>query len=66
MSKTDNQPDFIAYVVKEKENRPKPVWVRIGAAWLHKDGKGVDIQLDAPPHDGRMTLREPFDPHATS
>lgn len=35
----------------------KAQWVEIGAAWLHKDGKGFDIVLDALPCDGRVVLR---------
>ena len=33
------------------------IWTPIGAAWPNKDGKGFNIQLDAVPLDGRVTLR---------
>jgi hypothetical protein len=56
MSKEANRPDYRAYLVKgEKE---KAFWQPIGAAWAHTDGKGITINLDALPLDGRITLRE--------
>ena len=35
----------------------KAHWVRIGAAWPHKDGKGMSLQLDLLPRDGRIAMR---------
>jgi len=32
-------------------------WNRIGAAWAHADGKGFNLQIEAVPLDGRITLR---------
>ena len=40
-----------------KNGDAKATWTEIGAAWQHKDGKGFNIQLDAVPLDGRITLR---------
>lgn len=38
----------------------KPVWQEIGAAWKHKDGKGLNLQFNALPlPDGEIVLREP-------
>jgi hypothetical protein len=35
-------------------------WTRIGAAWEHKDGKGLTVQLDlVPVNAGRIVLRTP-------
>lgn len=31
-------------------------WTRIGAAWAHKGGQGFNVQLDAFPLDGRLTV----------
>ena len=65
MSTTDTQtttsktPTHIAYQVRE--GNEKGFWTRIGAAWAHKDGKGLSIQLDCIPLDGRITLRIPSD-----
>ncbi|MDQ2947756.1 MAG: hypothetical protein M3Y27_17780 [Acidobacteriota bacterium] len=30
---------------------------RIGVAWLHRDGNGFDVVLDAIPVNGRVVLR---------
>jgi hypothetical protein len=54
-------PDYIAYHVREGE-RGKRFWTPLGAAFLHKDGDGINIQLDALPvagFDGRLVLRAP-------
>lgn len=49
-------PSHIAYQVRDREGR-KAFWTRIGSAWAHQDGSGFNIQLDAVPLDGRITLR---------
>jgi hypothetical protein len=49
-------PTHVAYQVRDREGH-KGIWTRIGAAWPQKDGKGFNIQLDAIPLDGRVTLR---------
>ena len=51
------QPDFKAYHV---QNTPdgKAIWNPVGAAWTHRDGKGMQLQLNTMPVDGRVTLRE--------
>ena len=52
------QPTHIAYAVRDREQQ-KAIFTRIGAAWPTKDGKGFNIQLDALPTDGRLTLLVP-------
>lgn len=49
-------PTHIAYQVRDREGK-KAVWTRIGAAWQHADSKGFNIQIEAVPLDGRITLR---------
>ncbi len=49
-------PSFIAYQVRDRDGQ-KGFFTRIGAAWQNADGKGFNIQLDAVPLDGRVTLR---------
>ena len=49
-------PSHIAYHVRGREGR-KGFFTRIGAAWPSKDGKGLNIQIDAMPISGRITLR---------
>lgn len=36
----------------------KARWIRIGAAWPNKDGKGANLIFDALPISGRAVLRE--------
>jgi hypothetical protein len=54
-----NKPTHIAYAVRnfEKQGEPDSSWSRIGAGFLHKDGKGFDVVLDAVPVSGRIVLR---------
>jgi hypothetical protein len=53
-------PKFIAYHVRQGKDGEKGFWSRIGVAWAHKDGNGLDVQLDGVvPLDGRITLRSP-------
>jgi hypothetical protein len=57
-SERSSAPSFVAYHVREiKEG--KDFWTRIGSAWEHKDGNGLNLQIDAIPFDGRITLRRP-------
>ena len=51
------KPDFIAYSVRDSKDG-KGHWNKVGAAWEHRDGQGMDIQLDSIPLDGRLTIRE--------
>ena len=56
-----NTPAFHAFTVRERENGKKAIWTRIGAAWAHKDGEGVTLELEALPlnFDGRLVLLPP-------
>ena len=58
MTENSNGPDYIAYSVRNRGQDKDAAWNRVGAAWQHRDGKGYDVQLDATPVDGRVTLRE--------
>jgi hypothetical protein len=51
-------PTYIAYQVQSRDGK-KSFWRRIGGAWMHSDGNGLNIQIDALPIDGRITLRLP-------
>ncbi|MFM9850237.1 MAG: hypothetical protein ACKVP3_24155 [Hyphomicrobiaceae bacterium] len=43
----------------------KSFWTRIGAAWDHKDGGGLTLQLDlVPVIAGRIVLRAPAEENA--
>lgn len=50
-------PILIAWNVTGTDD--KAFWTRIGAAWPHKDAKGMTLQLDMLPINGRIVLREP-------
>jgi hypothetical protein len=57
-------PSLIAYHVVER-GEDKRFWTRIGAAWEHKDGEGIDLQLDlVPTSGGRIVLRAPREDEA--
>ena len=49
-------PSHVAYQVRDREGK-KGFWTRIGSAWPHADGNGFNIQIEAVPLDGRITLR---------
>lgn len=49
-------PTHAAYQVRDREGK-KAVWTRIGSAWAHADGNGFNIQVEALPLDGRISLR---------
>jgi hypothetical protein len=53
------QPTLIAYSVRERGEGQKAIWTRIGAAWPHGTGKGLNIQLEALPLGDRIVLTEP-------
>lgn len=56
MAKENRNPDYIVYFVP---NRKNAFWTRIGAAWNHRDGKGLNIETDfVPVGDGRFVLRD--------
>ena len=64
-------PSHKVYVVEERdEGEPvdendKPFWTRIGAAWPHRDGRGLNIQLASGiAVSGRIVLREYTDKDA--
>lgn len=40
------------------ETKERVIWNRIGAAWVHGDGKGFNVKLDSMPLDGEVILRE--------
>ncbi len=51
-------PALIAWHVAERGE--KKFWTRLGAAWNHKDGDGMTLELDLlPVAGGRIILRAP-------
>jgi hypothetical protein len=56
------QPTHFVYYVKQSGKtgeKAKGYWTKVGAAWAHKDHKGLDIVLDLMPiGQSRLVLRE--------
>ena len=55
----NTKPTLIAYAVKDRGRNARAIWTKIGAAWPHTDGKGLNLELEALPIDGRIVLIEP-------
>lgn len=53
-----NDPVLIAYGVKRRKASKRAHWTRIGAAYPHESGAGLNIILDLMPLDGRIVLLE--------
>ena len=51
-------PDFIVYAVRDRDGA-RALWTRIGAAFKHDKGPGVNILLDALPMGRKIVLMEP-------
>ena len=51
------KPAFIAYAVTGEGKQT--YWTRIGAAWPHMRGEGLNIELAALPLDARIILMPP-------
>jgi len=63
----NGRPSHRAYVVEDRDGEhteQSGFWTRIGSAWPHKDGKGLNIVLSALPVNGRVVLREYTDEDA--
>jgi hypothetical protein len=64
MSKKSNQPQFLAFSIKDSEQSENGYWTRIGAAFAHQNGDGYTLILDWVPLDGKVILRKPKEPDA--
>ena len=58
-SSSKTQKPYSVYTVRDSNNGGEGFWVRIGAAFPNRDGKGFNVVLDALPLDGRLVIREP-------
>ena len=47
----------IAYTVVEREKDGREFWVRIGAAFVNRDGS-LHVRLDAMPVNGKLHIRD--------
>ena len=56
------QPTYQAYTVVKrqgKEGVQDDYWLNIGAAFMHQDGEGFNVVLQALPINGKIVLRPP-------
>ena len=52
------QPTHTAYTVIKREGQDD-YWLAIGAAFMHQDGDGFNVLLQALPINGKLVLRPP-------
>ena len=52
------QPSYQAYTVVKREGQDD-FWLNIGAAFMHQDGDGFNVMLQALPINGKIVLRPP-------
>ena len=52
------QPTYQAYTVVKREGQDD-FWLNIGAAFMHQDGDGFNVVLQALPINGKIVLRLP-------
>jgi len=45
------------YVIRENKNGGKDFWVKVGIAFVNKDGS-LNLHLDALPLDGKLQVRD--------
>ena len=55
-NKAKRPPTHVVWQVVGEKDKAK--WVRVGAAWTNKDGKGMTLVFDAFPVTGRTVVRE--------
>jgi hypothetical protein len=51
-------PAFQAWHVTSKGDNS--FWTKVGAAWPHRDGKGLSLILSVIPMNGQIVLRQPL------
>jgi hypothetical protein len=56
----NQSPAYKVFVVEDRGEGEEAdaFWTRVGSAWNHKDGKGINVVLSALPTNGRLVLRE--------
>ena len=47
----------IAYTIVERAKDKKKFWVRVGAAFVNRDGS-INVRLDAVPVNGELQIRD--------
>lgn len=57
MEDNSQRPVKIAYTIVERGKDGRQFWVRVGAAFVNKDGS-LNIHLDAMPVNGKLQIRD--------
>lgn len=52
-----SKPVYDVYVVEDRGKEQDAFWLKVGAAFAHKDQDGMNIVLQALPPNGRLVLR---------
>jgi hypothetical protein len=55
-NKKPKQPTHTIFQVIGEDKQAR--WIRVGAAWENRDGKGLNLAFDAYPVVGRIVIRE--------
>lgn len=60
---TSNKPDFNVFAEKEGRTKRDDRLIRIGAAWQHRNGTGINVQIDALPFgfNGKLVILQSKD-----
>ncbi|AKU92295.1 hypothetical protein [Vulgatibacter incomptus] len=48
---------WAVYTIRERQGLEKPYWMRVGVAFMNRDGS-FNLHLDATPLDGKLQMRE--------
>jgi hypothetical protein len=54
----------LAYTIVQREKDGKKFWVRVGAAFVNRDGS-LSVRLDATPVNGQLHIRDYHPAHKT-
>lgn len=54
---SNSKPAFDVYIVEDRGDDQDAFWLKVGAAFPHKDKEGMNIVLQALPTNGRLVLR---------
>lgn len=54
---TDRYDVLVVEKYEDEAGAEKSLWTRIGAAFPHKDGQGLNVELKAIPVNGKLVIR---------
>lgn len=53
----NSKPVYDVFVVDDRGEDQDAFWIKVGAAFAHKDNDGMNLVLQALPTNGRLVLR---------